>query len=193
MSYVVETKDIENYRIKISYDEDSDSPRDWDNLSTMVYFDHDKLGDNHPYKFNDYSSWEEMRDAIIENEDVHTICPLYVYKHGPGCTKISMSNFNDQFDSRQLGWIYASKKDLMGYSDDAKADVEAIFQSEIDVFNKYLNGEVYSYNIYEISVCDQGHEHEDHKDSCGGWYDQDEAMKDAEGLVEYYLKDKTSL
>jgi hypothetical protein len=67
----VTTKNIGDYRIKIYYDSNPGDPRADDNIAKMVCFHgRYKLGDEHDYNHNDYSGWEEMKNAIIKNEDV---------------------------------------------------------------------------------------------------------------------------
>ena len=69
----MEPLEIEQYKghtIDIHYDEDPQNPRDdyfCDNLGIMVCF-HNRydLGDSdHGYKKNEYTSWEDLKKAVI--------------------------------------------------------------------------------------------------------------------------------
>ena len=63
----MEKVDYKGYIIEIEQDENPESPREWDNLTTMICF-HKKynLGDKHDIKHQDYSSWNEMEQALIK-------------------------------------------------------------------------------------------------------------------------------
>ena len=122
--------------------QDLDNPRSWDNLGKMVCF-HRRydLGDKHDYNHNDYNGWEEMKNAIIKEEDVCVILPLYLYDHS-GIT-MSSSPFSCRWDSGQVGWYFVSKKKVReGYG------VKKITQSLIDKVTEVLESEVKTYDMY---------------------------------------------
>ena len=78
MEHITE-KTIGDYRIRTFYDESPESPRNWDNLGTMVCFHRNyDLGDKHDYNSNDYNGWNEMEKDIIKKEKVGVILPLYL-------------------------------------------------------------------------------------------------------------------
>ena len=94
-------------------------------------------------------------DALA-NEVV--ILPLYMYEH----SGVSMSTshtypYNDQWDSRQCGWIYATRED---YANVRGADPGPDWRdactkelvSEVEEYNTYLTGDVYQVSI-EKFVC----------------------------------------
>ena len=178
----METKEIGNYLIEIDYDNDPINPRkEWDNVGKMVCF-HKRydLGDKHDYKSDNYSSWEELKDAIMENENVHTILPLYLYDHS-GIT-ISNTSFSCQWDSGQVGFIYATKEAVQKY--EVKDElVSKLLESETLDYDTYLRGEVYYWKTYKKEVCDKGHEHLELLDSCHGYFDRDSAEADAEASI----------
>ena len=74
--------DMKKYKLEISQDSNPGSPREWYNLGTMVCF-HRRydLGDENDYCSSNYDGWDEMKEDIIEKENVHTILPLYLYDH----------------------------------------------------------------------------------------------------------------
>ena len=185
--YVHNEEKIGNHLIQIVIDEDPESPRDWDNLGTMVCFHRrDNYGDKHHFKSENYDSWEEMEKDLIENHDAHTILPIYMYDHS-GVT-ISTSPFGDRFDSGRLGLIYCTKQQVAkeGVADDKVAE---ILEGEVKTYDTYLRGDVYGYRIYNVYTCNQGHEHQDQIDSCWGYYDEDQCMEDAKSMVEHYKKE----
>ena len=189
------TKEIvsgsKKYRIKIIQDNDPYSPRENDNLGKMVCF-HGRynLGDKHNYDHRDYSGWEEQREAISKNEDVCVILPLYLYDHS-GIT-ISTSPFSCRWDSGQVGWILVSKKKVREeygvkrINQKLVEKVTGILEAEVKEYDQYLTGDVYGYEIYEVTTCSEGHEHETIIDSCWGFYGEEYCMTEAEGIVKYY-------
>jgi hypothetical protein len=191
----VKTKDIGTYRIMIFQDESPDSPRNWDNLGTMVCFHRSyNLGDKHDYNHNDYSGWEEMRNAIEKNEDALIILPLYLYDHS-GIT-ISTSPFSCRWDSGQIGFIYVSKKkvreeySVKRITKKVTERVMKLLEGEVETYDQYLTGDVYGYEVYNVEKCDHGHEHEKELDSCWGFYGEEECMKEAEGIVEWNINEE---
>jgi hypothetical protein len=114
----------ETYRgceIRLEYDSDPESPRDWDNLGRMVCWHRRyNLGDEQPSEdAGEYlldlarkvvsSSYPEAlliknRDAILAKH--YAILPLYLYDHS-GIT-ISTGPFSCPWDSGQVGFIYCT-------------------------------------------------------------------------------------
>ena len=193
----VETKDLGNYRIKIFYDESPESPRtSMDNLGTMVCF-HGRynLGDKHDYNHNDYNGWGEMKRAIDKNEDALIILPLFLYDHG-GIT-ISTRSFNDRWDSTMVGFTYVSKKKVREeyavkrITKKIEELALSVLEGEVKTYDQYLKGDIFGYKVYKVVKCDLGHEHEEEKDSCWGYYGQEYCMEDAENIVKWRIeKDK---
>lgn len=194
----VETKTIGKYKIEIIQDESPDSPRNWDNLGTMVC-SHNRydLGDKHNYRFNDYDSWDEIKKAIIKNEKVGVILPLYLYDHS-GIT-MNTTGFSCRWDSGQVGFIYVTKQKMLEeyggkiVTKKLKEKVEGYLKGEVETYDQYLTGDVYGYRISEISTCDKGHEHEEELDSSWGYYGTESCMEEAEGIVQYYIGKEVEL
>lgn len=167
---------METYKLKsgktleVHQDQSPESPREWDNLSTMICFHRRyNLGDKHNYNHNDYESWSEMKDAIIENESPAVILPLYLYDHS-GIT-ISTSPFGCQWDSGQIGWVFISEDKVRkeygvtDISDELLDKVTKLLLNEVDTYDQYLTGEVYGYKLLD----EEGNE----EDSCWGYYGDD--------------------
>jgi hypothetical protein len=159
-----------NKTLEVTQDEYAESPRHDDNLSTMICF-HGRynLGDKHNYKHQDYSGWAEMEKAIIKNENVAIILPLYLYDHS-GIT-ISTSPFSCGWDSGQIGFIFVSKEKLRKeYSVKriTKKEIERatkILLAELETYDNYLRGEVYGYTLLN--------ENGEVEDSCWGFIGSD--------------------
>ena len=148
----------------------AESPREWDNLGTMVCF-HTRynLGDKHIYNHSDYNSWEELERAIIKNENVAVILPLYLYDHG-GIT-MNTTGFSCGWDSGQVGFIFISKeKALSEYggkivTKKLKERLVTYLTNEVETYDQYISGDVYQFIIED----ENGNE----EDSCGGFYGSD--------------------
>ena len=187
-----EEKRIGNYLIEIIQDDYTESPREWDNLGTMICFHSGyNLGDKHDYQFYDYDSWDEQRKDIEKKENSCVILPLFIYEHS-GIT-ISTSPFSCTYDSRQLGWIVVSKEKVRkeyGVKRINKELIEKvtnILKNEVKTYDQYITGDVYGYRVSKVTECDLGHEHKEEVDSCWGYYGVEECMTEGESVVNYYL------
>lgn len=166
------------YHLDIFQDDPHESPREWDNIGTMVCF-HGRynLGDtNHGYKKDNYDSWEELAEAIQEEHDPVVIKPLYLYDHS-GIT-ISTGQFNCRWDSGQIGFIFCSReKCIEEYGDDSPesiAKVESYLDGEVKTYDLYLTGDVYRFKLVKLVKREEcGHVEDEYLDSCGGLYGDD--------------------
>ena len=197
MNDIYETIELkDNHRLQIIQDEPHDSPRDWDNLGTMICV-HSRydLGDKQAGSM--HAALMDMADAlelnlVIEDLDMYDeiygdverleewlnlrndwVClPLYLYDHS-GIT-MSTSSFSCRWDSGQVGYIYCSTKAIEAefgdVTEEVLAKVTGILESEVKTYDQYLTGDVYGFKLMKMSECDQGHEHEEEIDSCGGFY-----------------------
>jgi hypothetical protein len=144
-----EKRMIEGVAVTICQDDDPINPRtEWDNLGTMVCLHRNyNMGDE-----NDLSKSDELM-AIEGRSDVISL-PIYMYDHS-GVT-ISTTPFSCQWDSGKLGFIYA-KKDYLRKEFGWKAisprrhqEVLAYLRAEVETYDDYLTGNVYSYSIDEL-------------------------------------------
>ena len=178
---------MKKFELEIEQDSSPDSPRTWDNLGTMVCF-HKRydLGDKTDYRSEDYDSWDELRQGIIDNEGEVFMLPLYLYDHS-GIT-ISTSPFNCNWDSGQVGFIFVSKHKVKKEGIDETKVMEYL-KGEVETYDQYLTGDVYGYRVYEVETCSLGHEHKVLLDSCWGFYGEEYAEKEGRSLLEHYEKD----
>jgi hypothetical protein len=166
-------------RLKVLHDSSADSPREWDNLGTMVCF-HNRydLGDNHNYNSDDYNNWEEMKKAIQKEENTAVILPLYLYDHSG--ISISTGAFSCRWDSGQIGFIFVSKEKALQefggkiVTAKLKEKLERILNGEVETYDQYVRGEVYGFQIVD--------EDDNHIDSCYGFYGTDFATN---GMLDY--------
>ena len=164
-------------KVLIQYDEHGESPREWDNLGTMVCF-HNRynLGDTHKHsiKSEDYESFAEMIEANTEEGDI--VLPLFLYDHGG--LSISTGAYSCSWDSGQIGYITVSKETIIKeYGNDTpeqREKVEGYLKGEVNTYDQFLRGEVYTYTV----------QNEDGEiiDGCGGFYGSDH---ETSGLLDY--------
>ena len=184
----IQKEKIGKYIIKI-YNDDPIDPRGNDNLGTMVCF-HTRysLGDKHNYNHKDYKDWEQMKKAIIRNENAGVILPLYLYDHS-GIT-MNTTGFSCRWDSGQVGWIYISKQKMLEeyggkyVTKKLKERVAEYLVNEVEEYDQYLTGEAYGYKIFKKGKNGKKEEF----DSCWGYNEQEYCLSEARGVVAYYVE-----
>lgn len=178
---------MKKFELEIEQDSSPESPRTWDNLGTMVCF-HKRydLGDETDYRSEDYDSWDELRQGIIDNEGEVFMLPLYLYDHS-GIT-MSTRPFNCNWDSGQVGFIFVSKNKVKKEGID-ETKVLDYLKGEVKTYDQYLTGDVWGYRVYEVETCSLGHEHKTLVDSCWGFFGEEYAEQEGKSLLEHYEKD----
>lgn len=181
----METYKLPNNRIlKIVQSETNESPREWDNLSQMIFTGkHSHLGDKHNVSFeggfSDRFDFIERGAEMVKQQikDVAIIKPVHAYIHSGMTISTSMEYpYNDRWDSGTLGFVIVTKQAIrenwgikrvtQKYIDHA----ERILEGEIKILDQYVRGEVYGFEIVKVEECDKGCKHEEHEDSCYGFY-----------------------
>ena len=159
----------ENKILKIHSDPFPESPREWDNLGTMVY-GHRKycLGDKQARNLEHYTDWDNWFEGEIGSKNAIAL-PLYLYDHSG--LVINTTPFSCPWDSGQVGWIYAKKENIRKEYNKKRVSkkmaekVKEVLRGEVEVFNDYIRGNIYGYTLNDIS----GKE----IDSCWGFYGND--------------------
>lgn len=128
---------------------------------------------------------EKLKEIAFMNDEI-VILPLYLYDHS-GIT-MNTTGFHCRWDSGQVGYIYATKEDIvkeLGSFDVSRA--EEILKSEVEVYDKYISGEVYGFVLEEKKKCDSCNTVDyNHLDSCWGFYGLDSIIEE----LKYSLDDK---
>jgi hypothetical protein len=174
------TYKYKNHLIKIEYDECHESPREWDNLGTMVCF-------HRNYILGDETDLDQQTVQGIANSKNHEALPLYLLDHS-GLT-MKTSPFNDHWDSGQVGYIFCSHNkarkrfdwENKKLSNEQKKEILKTLEREVDLYNKYMQGEVFYFSI-------EG----DWTDSCGGFYSVEEALCEAKNGIDWFLHSETN-
>ena len=176
---------------------DRPNPRtEYENDNTMVCF-HNRynLGDeNHGYKSRDYDNWGELKEALIENEDVFVILPLYLYDHS-GIT-MNTTGFSCRWDSGQVGFIFMNKTDAEAHFGKHyelfKEDAEESLRNSVAYYDKYITGEAtYSYHVFDVVDNSEDADDYDSLDTLDSCYCYD-TIEDAFEEGKYYLSEEVA-
>lgn len=143
-------------RLEIITDEHPSNPRkEFDNFGTM-YCQHRR------YSLGDPGAEPPPSKGVIS-------LPLYLMDHGG--LSISTRDFYDRWDSGLVGCIYVTRSDvLLEYgvkrmTHAIKSKAIKVLEAEVEVYNYYLQGNVYGYRLL-------GNDGEE-QDSCWGFYGPD--------------------
>jgi hypothetical protein len=155
-----------------------------------MYCDHKRysLGDDLT-KYTQASSWEDVKQLIINQYNPVVILPVSLYDH----TNLSMSvGVYTGFDSGQVGFIFVPSTTAKTiFSTDtfteAQLDTLASFaKQEVEAYSQYLAGEVYQMEIFEVTTCDCcGTTKKEMLEFIGGFYGSDPATN---GMADYLTR-----
>jgi hypothetical protein len=165
-----------NELLEIFRDDDNESPRQWDNVGTLVtWHPRYSIGDVN-FNGRDVQTPAEYKEENVPEGSV--IIPVFMYDHS-GIT-IRTSPFSCMWDSGQVGFIYVTpekiKQEKLGTNGRTPEEhAKDLLEGEIKTLDQYLRGEVYHYTLSEIHNCDScGSVTKEIQESCGGWYDDDD-------------------
>lgn len=186
MGNEIHSEEYKGYTINIFQDDNPMSPREWDNLGTMMCFHKEyELGDKHTLKSEDFAGWEEVKAYLINEMKAVIILPLYLYDHSG--LRIKVGSFNGllsqghaEWDTMMVGFIYVTRsKILEEYSAKrltpaVRGKVVKVLEDEVDTYDQYLRGSVYGFVINKPVTCDKcGHTEQDTLESVWGYYGDD--------------------
>jgi len=189
-----ETIEYKGYTINTFYDELHDSPRDWDNLGTMICFHGGyNLGDKTDLKSEDFNGWDELENYLRKELQAVICLPLYFYDHS--MQSISTVSFlgrahHADWDSGRVGFIYATQEDIKKNWDVKRiskkriADTERILRSETETYDEYIRGNVFGFTVEDAEG--------NNIDSCGGYLGDDyydEMVNEAKSTIDYTIKE----
>lgn len=170
--FVITTTDGRELRLVIEQDQFAEDPRSWDNLGTMLCCHRDyNLGDCNSNKETElqlaeicrkYGKSDEEIDEMTFAEEVQFILdqddvcglPLWLYDH----SGISISTSRQcSWDSSFVGLIFVEKDSYlaqMGLKEDIywKVRAEKTLESEIEIYNDFLEGNVCQWVLYEPTI-----------------------------------------
>jgi hypothetical protein len=178
-------KIIENdkYKLVISYDEEPQSPDEFDDDDCFVVYDHRdfcvKKEGFAPMEIFMY--WKQGAPLYKK----HFTFPLYAYIHSGVSLSLSRDKypFTDQWDVSFKGFVMVKRqggtwKNLQAYNRGL---------TKVKEWNEYLNGEYY---MYEFFFRDAVSEEWEQEDSCGGFSGED-GLKEIEDQHKQYFEYET--
>jgi len=167
-------KKIEEHpRLSIYHDDCPESPREWSNLGYFITKDsnylspdkHEQLEEIVISTGDDAKDGEDHMEMIKKRvreemtEKVLAIYPVTKYEH----SGIAYSLGNSRgWDYSNNGFYIITDKSIKECGTEKKYWEDNI-RAEIETYNKYVNGEVYRFTLYD----DKG----EYEDSCCGFYD----------------------
>lgn len=171
-------------RIRVIVDRDAESPREYDNVGTMACW-------HRRYMLGDVQPDERPDEYISELPKDSLILPLYLIDHSG--LSMSTSAFSCPWDSGQVGIIHVSPERIMrefGAGDDARELATRCLQSEVAVYDEFIQGNVYGFVIEDGDECDHGEMHWEQTDSCWGFIGADPMTNGMSEHVPSELHDK---
>lgn len=174
----------DKWELMIGYDSCVDSPREWDNLGQICVSNRCKYADDESGLANTLT-WHDLdKDIETLERKGYIVLPLSVYDHS-GVT-MYVGTPCDRWDSGRIGFYIASKENICKIygvkriSKKLLEKVESIMESEIKIYNAYLNGQVFRFILL--------HNNEE-VDSCGGFYEaEDTYLGFIENIYEHLPK-----
>lgn len=169
---------LNGYTLKIIPDENPLNPRtDCDHLGIMLCWHRRySLGDSHSYDTpQDFAESAAAKDMFV-------CLPVYLLDHSG--LYVSVNDFNDSWDSGQLGFIYCTKQDAQKWfnnTDVTEDEIKKELTAEVEEYNDYLNGAWYGFLIEGLDG--------EVEDSCGG-FRYDGSMKKLAREMKSYVSDK---
>jgi hypothetical protein len=182
-------------KVRITRDEDPESPRDWEPMGTMVcWHSRYNLGDKDGVQVLKEAIWSSPKADDRWDLDYATpgelyqyaqkcnfiVLPLYLYDHS-GIT-MNTGGFSCPWDSGQVGFIFMTPEQAGIPSEHGVSDEELVvcaemqLQTEVDIYDRYIRGEVYGYVIED----DRGN----HLESCFGFYGMTDVIAGATEMID---------
>jgi len=148
------------------------SPREWDNLGTIVCW-HRRYTLGNPHEFPaPYDFTRAMKGIPMICYDIH------IYDHSGIVLGLDGDQypFNDRWDAGWVCYMYATYERIREdqgckyVTRRVRDKVDGIFRAELEEYNKYLSGDVYGYRLVKSYSCPTcGQEVEEEVDSCWGF------------------------
>lgn len=177
MSTILKSKQVGNYTINVEYDTCAESPRVWDDLST-IFSNHKYYNpDGHDIdEFQTLEGFVALNVWMFEHSSCHFMTNELDEENAFG------NGLYARFDSGWFGVIAMPiEKAKKEWGENWEKMAKQYMKGCIEEYDAYANGQVY---VYEI-IAKNG----EIVDSRGGYYDVDEAMAEAVAIAEQYNVD----
>jgi hypothetical protein len=164
------------------------------------------LGDDVDIKSDMFNSWAELEEYLVKEKKAVIVLPLYLYDHSGLRMKVGsfqglLPQGHAEFDSGQVGFIYATAKDIKDnlgikkITKKALKKAEKVLKGEVDTYDQYLMGDVYGYKIVEevpVSVTTKYPDgskkttktiEDKDVDSCWGFYGREYVIEEVNSIL----------
>ena len=196
--YVNETEEL---FVQVQYDDWAESPREWNNLWTILTWSgYNSIDENPYYDFEEFLS-DNLTEKQIANlykgepstkeffERIekrfynlgYLVAPISKYKHG----QVSYSaGVSQGWDARVAGVAMVNINDIKKeykttvLSKGLKEKIYGILDSELDTYNSWANGDVYTVSLMDFEG--------DVVDSLGGIYENEGKM--IQEFIDYWTE-----
>lgn len=175
---IIDSQDYLGHEITLHPDEDPESPREWENLTTLVLGHRRYTFPNEAgVDFDEFASWSEVADHLRNEHDPVFLRPVYLYDHGALAFRVG-HDFGDidpgGWDSGIVGIVMVTREqqDACGTPDER---LEEAVKGEVETYETYVNGYVVGYTIHGPH-CDE---------SCWGYYTWEDAYADARAAIDH--------
>lgn len=189
----------QGWKLSVEYDNDAQNPfEDWDqpadsglDLSNHRDYRGDEFGEAAPVDVPEYLEWVgndrtgagEDTWQFLQFEQCYYVAPIYMYDHS-GRT-VNTTGFSCGWDSGCAGIAFLRKQSLIkGGFYGAKASMKAaereklgemFLRSQVALLDDYMTGNVMGYTVED--------EDGDHRDSCWGFYGDNDKSGLLEGMI----------
>ena len=126
-----------------------------------------------------YDGWDEIEEVLRKDYDVLIARRVSMYDHS-GVT-IKIGSFSCPWDSGTIGFIVATRKDILKefglkkISPQALEKANKILEGEVETYDQYLTGDVHCFHIDEPV-----------EEACGGIFGYENAVKEVQSIIDHY-------
>ena len=157
----------DGYTVFVEQDDFSFSPRDWDNLGTVIAFHpHYDIGDVETSEGQDVT---DHINEVLKNDPKAIVLPVLMYDHsGVWLSTTREYPFTCPWDTSHVGFIYVTRDTLRKeygvkrVSKKLRNQATRMLRDEIKTYSQYTSGDVWHARIENLGGA--------FVDSCGGLF-----------------------
>ena len=176
----IETINYKGFSINIYQDDDCESPDNWENNDAFIVYDHRQFNVERK-GFDPETIFEHIQETKKFFYDGYFVFPLYAYIHSG--VSLSLGNscypFTDRWDVSTTGFVLVKRAKYTW----TRTISEKLAQSIVNVWNDYLSGNVYGFQIEDKDGNDI--------DSCWGFYgnyNDNDMLTDAKSDIDCHIR-----
>lgn len=149
-----------------------------------------------PLSNSSYEHWENLRREQLKLKKSDIAISYAINKHEHGQISLSLGHKSGCWDRDVVGFIYVTKPQLRTWYNVDRITKSIIvhaktcLQSELDLLAAWLNGDCYGWQVKEYALTDDGLDWEKVAtlESCGGYFDQEQASRDMKDMLNQLTK-----